>query len=309
MRVFVAGGTGAIGGHAIPALVREGHTVTALARTPEKAAALTAQGATAVSVSLFDRSALTAVFAGRDAVVNLASAIPPMTRFLSVKAWRNNDRVRSEGSAAVVDAARAAGVGRLVQESVSMLYRDQGARWIDEDAPIDRYPMARGNLAAEANAHRFSQAGGTRVVLRFGWFYGPGATHSEQLLAMARRHLGLVLGPPSSYVSSIHVADAAAAVAAALHAGAGTFNIVDDEPLTKREYADALARAASAAMWLRGPGRAALVFGDRLTSLTRSLRVGNARFRTATGWAPRYPSAREGWIATAAALEHGRIAA
>jgi nucleoside-diphosphate-sugar epimerase len=309
MRVFVAGGTGAIGGHAIPALVRDGHTVTALARTPEKAAALTAQGATAVSVSLFDRSALTAVFAGRDAVVNLASAIPPMTRWMSAKAWRNNDRVRSEGSAAVVDAARAAGVGRLVQESVSMLYRDQGARWIDEDAPIDRYPMARGNLAAEANAHRFSQAGGTGVVVRFGWFYGPGATHSEQLFAMARRHLGLVLGPPSSYVSSIHVADAAAAVAAALHAGAGTFNIVDDEPLTKREYADALARAAGAAMWLRGPGRAALVLGDRLTSLTRSLRVGNARFRTATGWAPRYPSAREGWIATAAALEHGRIAA
>jgi nucleoside-diphosphate-sugar epimerase len=197
----------------------------------------------------------------------------------------------------------------LVHESVSMLYRDQGARWIDEDAPIDRYPMARGNLAAEANAHRFSQAGGTGVVVRFGWFYGPGATHSEQLFAMARRHLGLVLGPPSSYVSSIHVADAAAAVAAALHAGAGTFNIVDDEPLTKREYADALARAAGAAMWLRGPGRAALVLGDRLTSLTRSLRVGNARFRTATGWAPRYPSAREGWIATAAALEHGRIAA
>ena len=94
------------------------------------------------------------------------------------------------------------------------------------------------------------------IVLRFGWFYGPGATHSEQLFALARRHLGLVLGPPGSYVSSIHV-DAAQAAAAALHAAAGTFNIVDDQPLTKREYADAMARAAGAAMWLRGPGRAA----------------------------------------------------
>jgi nucleoside-diphosphate-sugar epimerase len=258
MKVFVAGGTGAVGGHAIPALVREGHTVTALARTPEKAAALTAQGATAVSVSLFDRSALTAVFAGHEAVINLASAIPPMTRFMSVKAWQNNDRVRMEGSAAVVDAALAAGVGRVVQESVSMLYRDQGTGWVGEDAPIDRYPTARGNLAAETNAHRFSEAGGAGIVL---------------------------------------------------HAPAGTFNIVDDEPLTKREYADALARAAGKTMWLRGPGRAALVFGDRLTSLTRSLRVSNARFRTATGWAPRYPSAREGWIATATALKHSRIAA
>jgi nucleoside-diphosphate-sugar epimerase len=81
-----------------------------------------------------------------------------------------------------------------------------------------------------------------------------------------------------------------------------TFNIVDDEPLTRREYADALARAAGTAMWLRGPGRATVVFGDRLTSLTRSLRVSNVRFRAAIGWAPRYPSAREGWIATATAL-------
>jgi nucleoside-diphosphate-sugar epimerase len=311
MRVFVAGGTGAVGGHVIPALVQQGHAVSALARTPQKAATLTAQGATPVYVSLFDRSALAAAFAGHHTVVNLATAIPPMRRWMSAKAWRNNDRVRTEGSAAVVDAALAAGVDRLVQESVSMLYRDQGAGWVDEDAPIDQYPMARGNLAAEANAHRFTAAGGTGVVVRFGWFYGPGAAHSEQLFALARCHLGLVLGPPSGYVSSVHVADAGAAVAAALQAPAGTFNIVDDEPLTKRGYADALARAAGTATWLRGPGRAALLFGDRLTSLTRSLRVSNARFRTATGWAPRYPSAREGWIAAATALreERGRTAA
>jgi nucleoside-diphosphate-sugar epimerase len=131
---------------------------------------------------------------------------------------------------------------------------------------------------------------------------GPGAAHSEQLFALARRHLGLVLGPPDSYVSSIHVADAGAAVAAALHAPTGTFNIVDDQPLTKRQYADAIARAAGTTMWLRGPGRVASIFRDKLTSLSRSLRVSNARFIAATGWAPRYPSAREGWIATAEAL-------
>jgi nucleoside-diphosphate-sugar epimerase len=304
MRVFVAGGTGAVGGHAIPALVREGHLVTALARTPEKAAALIAQGATPCSVSLFDRPALTAVFTGADAVINLATAIPSMSRWMSTKAWRRNDRVRTEGSAAIIDAAVAAGVERVVQESVSMLYRDHGTRWVDEDAPIDPYPMARANLAAEANVHRFSKADGTGIVLRFGWFHGPGAAHSEQLFAMARHHLGLVLGPPDGYVSSIHVADAGAAVAAALHAPTGIFNIVDDQPLTKRQYADAMAHAAGTAIWLRGPGRAAAIFGDRLTSLTRSLRVSNARFTAATGWAPRYPSAREGWIATAAALRH-----
>lgn len=306
MRVFVIGGTGAIGGHVIPALIGGGHSVSALARTPEKAAALTKQGAKVVSVSIFDRSALTAAFAGHDAIANLASAIPPMTQFLRAKAWRDNDRVRTEGSAAVVDAALAAGAGRVVQESVSMLYPGRGSSWIDEDVPIEVFPMARANIAAESNANRFSGAGGTAIVLRFGWFYGPGASHSEQMLAQARHHIGFVLGSPDSYVSSIHMADAAAAVAAALNAPAGTFNIVDDEPLTKRDYAAALAAAAGKAMWLRGPGRAALLFGDRLTSLTRSLRVSNARFRAATGWAPRYPNARDGWLATATAIKQGR---
>lgn len=307
MNVFVTGATGAIGGHAVPALIGEGHTVTALARTPEKAASLRKQGAHPVTVSIFDPAALAAAFAGQDAVINLTSAIPPMSHFMQPNAWQENDRVRTEGSAAIVDAALAAGVGRLVQESVSMLYPDRGDAWIDEETPTDFYPMARANLAAEANAGRFTAAGGTGVVLRFGWFYGPGATHSEQFLRFARYHLCVMMGRADSYVSSIHMADAGAAVAAALHAPAGTYNIVDDEPLTKREYANALSTAADRRAWLRLPGRAALLLGERSTSLTRSLRVSNKRFKAATGWTPCYPSVREGWLATAATVAQRRV--
>jgi nucleoside-diphosphate-sugar epimerase len=303
MKVFVVGGTGAIGGHAVPALVRAAHTVTAVARTPEKAAQLSKQGASPITVSMFDRAALTEAFKGHDAVINIASAIPPTSKFMQTKAWADNDRVRKEGSAAIVDAAIAAGVGRVVQESVSMIYPDRGEAWIDEECAPDNFPMAQANLAAEASANRFSAAGGAGVVLRFGWFYGPGATHSEEFFAMARRHIAIMMGPPNSYVSSIHVADGGAAVAAALAVPAGTYNVVDNEPLTKRRYADALSAAAGKVAWLRVPGRAALVLGDRSTSLTRSLRVSNARFREASGWTPMYPSAREGWIATAEALE------
>jgi nucleoside-diphosphate-sugar epimerase len=307
MKVFVTGATGAIGGHAVPTLIGEGHIVTALARTPEKAASLLKQGAQPVAVSIFDPSALAAAFAGHDAVINLTSAIPSMSQFMQPKAWQENDRVRTEGSAAIVDAALAAGVSRLVQESVSMLYPDRGDAWIDEMMPTDFYPMAQANLAAEANAGRVTAAGGTGVVLRFGWFYGPGATHSEQFLHLARYHLCVMMGHADSYVSSIHMADAGAAVAAALHAPAGIYNIVDDEPLTKREYADALATAADRRAWLRLPGRAALLLGERSTSLTRSLRVSNKHFKSATGWAPRYPSAREGWLATAATVAQHRV--
>ncbi|MFG1710190.1 SDR family oxidoreductase [Nonomuraea sp. M3C6] len=94
MRVFVTGGTGAIGGHAVPALLREGHTVTALARTPEKAATLAGQGATPAMVALFDREALASAFAGHDAVVNLATAIPPMSRPALPQRPRGLDRDR-----------------------------------------------------------------------------------------------------------------------------------------------------------------------------------------------------------------------
>lgn len=297
MRVFVAGGTGAIGRYAVPALLDAGHTVTALARTPAKAAGLRAQGATALSVSLFDRTMLAAAFADHDAVVNLASALPSTAGFVRYSAWRQCERVRSEGSATVVNAARDAHVGRLIQESVVMIYADGGGAWIDEDHPVDHFPIARGNHAAEASAQRFRAAGGQATVLRFGVFYGRGAAHSEQIRNLARCRIGFVPGADSTYLSSIHLADAADAVVVALQAPAATYNVVDDEPLTKRDYADACAAAVAKRAWIRAPGRLALLLGDRTTSMTRSLRVSNRRFREVSDWRPRHPSAREGYAA------------
>lgn len=302
MRVFVTGGTGAIGRHTVPALVAAGHDVTALARTPEKAATLADRGAKPVQLSLFDTDALTKSFAHHDAVVNLASALPSMYRFVSAKAWSRNQEIRTKGSASVVDAALAAEVPVVVQESVAMLYKPQGNSWIDETMPVDHYPITTGNHAAEASAQRFTKAGGTGIVLRFGLFYGPGATHSEQMLAQATRHVAMMLGPADSYQSSIDVTDGAEAIASVLTAEAGIYNVVDNEPLTKRDFANAMADAVHTKPWLRPPGRAALLLGDRLTSITRSLRVSNAKIRKAIGWTPRHPSAREGLAATAVAL-------
>jgi nucleoside-diphosphate-sugar epimerase len=296
MRVFVTGGTGAIGVHAVPALVAAGHAVTALARGDAKAGALRSQGAEPVSVSLFDRRGLADAFAGHDAVVNLASALPSTTAFIRKSAWAECERVRTEGSATVVDAALDAGVPRLIQESVVMIYRDGGSDWIDEDQPVDHYPISRGNHAAEASALRFP---GAATILRFGVFYGPHAAHSEQILDMAKWHIGFSPGRSDTYISSIHVVDAANAVVAALSTPGGTYNIVDDTPLTKREYADACAAAVERRTWIRGPGRLGLLLGDRLTSITRSLRVSNRRFRDAAGWQPRYRSAAEGYRAMA----------
>ncbi|TDK90571.1 NAD-dependent epimerase/dehydratase family protein [Mycolicibacterium mucogenicum] len=299
MRVFVTGGTGAIGVHTVPALVAAGHAVTALARSDAKAAWLQSQGAAPVAASLFDRRGLADAFAGHDVVVNLASALPSTTTFIRKSAWTECEKVRVEGSAAVVDAARDAGVPKLIQESVMMIYRDGGTDWVDEQQPVDHYPITHGNHAAEASARRFATSGGNASILRFGVFYGPHAAHSEQILDMAKWHIGFFPGRSDTYLSSIHVADAASAVVAALTTPGGTYNIVDDQPLTKREYAEACAAAVGRRIWISGPGRLGLLLGDRLTSMTRSLRVSNKRFHDSSGWRPRHRSAIEGYRAMA----------
>lgn len=306
MDAFVTGGTGAIGREAVRALLHAGHTVRALARTDAKARWLAEQGATPVEVSLFDEDALTAAFDGCQAVANLASALPATSQFIFPWAWRRNHQVRVDGSRAVVNAAIRAGVETVVQESVAMLYPDNGTAWITEETPPDRFSIAEANLAAESNAERFSAHGGNGVVLRFGWFYGPGAKHAEEFFALARHGLCVSMGPDDSYVSSIHVADAGRAVEAALTAQAGIYNVVDDTPLTKRQYADALAAAAERPARIRAPGRAARLLGDKTLGLRRSLRVSNQRFRAATDWTPQYASANEGWTATAAVLNQQR---
>ena len=302
MKVFVTGATGAIGRFVVPRLVAEGHEVTALARTTEKAEALVAAGASAAQVSLFDTDAMAAALAGHDAVANLATAIPPAGRAWRAASWAENDRIRTDGSRSVVDAALAAGVGRVLQESITFTYPDHGDGWIDETLPIEPVASGRSTVVAESSAQRFTDAGGIGVVLRFGAFYGPGSSHSDLIISAARRHVGLVMGRPEGYVSSIHLHDAAAAVSAALDAPPGIYNVVDDEPLNKIDHARAVGDAVGKRPWLRGPGRAALLGGDGLAPLTRSHRVSNRRLRDATAWAPRYPSAREGWAATVAAI-------
>jgi nucleoside-diphosphate-sugar epimerase len=112
--------------------------------------------------------------------------------------------------------------------------------------------------------------------------------------------MALAAGAPGSYLSSIHVDDAATAVVAALGAPAGVYNVVDDEPLTRREYADAFAAAFDLPHLRLVPGPVLRAVGGKSASyLTASQRVSNHTYREATGWSPSYQSAREGWAAIA----------
>lgn len=301
MKIFFAGGTGVVGRRAVPQLVGDGHEVTVVARSPEKAALVRSWGATPSEVDLFDPAAVRAAVAGHDVVVNLATSIPPFSKAARAKAWATNDRLRREASKHLVDAALASGATRYVQESITFLYEDGGDGWITEDHRVAPTSITASALDAEAQAHRFGASGGTAVVLRFGSFYGPDSGHTLDAVRFARRGIGTTPGPRHGYVSSISTEDAAAAVVvAATEAAAGTYNVVDDQPVTREAFDEVLAGAVGRTRLRPVPDVAVRLMGEKLDHVVRSHRVSNRALRDATGWAPRYPSVREGIPAVSA---------
>jgi nucleoside-diphosphate-sugar epimerase len=200
-------------------------------------------------------------------------------------AWEENDRVRTEASAAIARAARAARVQRLVQESIAFVYADGGDAWLDEDAPVAGGGVTTTALTAERNARELFD--GDTVVLRFGLFMGPDSGSTRTALEAARGGASIALGPPGAYRPTLWLDDAAAAIAAALRAPAGTYNVADTDPATNAEIDAALAAAVGlSALQPRAPQDG---------PLARSQRVSNRRLREVSGWAPRVRAATETW--------------
>jgi nucleoside-diphosphate-sugar epimerase len=295
-RVFVTGATGVVGRAAVPALVAAGHRVTGVARSDEAARRLHAAGATPVAVDLFDAEAVRVAVSGHTALVHLATAIPPMHRMHRSAAWDLNHRLRVDATRALLAAARAHAIVRVVKESVTFPYLDGGDRWLDERAPVDPGPVWRPTLEGEALVDAFTAEGGRGVVLRFGMLYAGDARSTMELRRLARLRLAPLPGRPEAFVSSIRADDAATAIVAALDAAPGPYNVVDDRPLRRTEYATVVARAFGVGR-LRALPEAPLRWlgGDGARALAASQRVSNRAFITATGWSPRWPDAAQGW--------------
>jgi nucleoside-diphosphate-sugar epimerase len=294
MKVFLVGATGVIGRRAVDRLVAADHDVRGLARSTAKADQLRAQGAEPVEVDLFDADAVQRATVGCDAIVNLATHIPPATKSMRTKAWTENDRIRIEGSRILVDAAIANGARRYVQESIAFLYADRGDEWITEDDPRMDSPFTAAVDAAEASAARFTEHGGAGVVLRFGMFVAPDSGHIVDAIKYARRGWMVIPGPANAYQSLIHADDAADAVVAALDVAPGVYNVVDDEPVTRAELAAVLAPAVGRDKLRLVPRVVTKLAAGRVPNLVVSQRVSNERFKTASGWTPAHPSLRQG---------------
>jgi nucleoside-diphosphate-sugar epimerase len=291
MRVFVAGATGVLGTAAVRRLVAGGHAVTGIARTPVRRQRLVAAGVTPVDVDLFDPDGVRRALEEHDVVCNLATRIPVGSAALRSSSWRENDRVRTEGSAVLAKAAADCGVLRLIQEAVAFAYADAGDAWVTEKSPIASSPLLRSSLEATENAMGFADQYRFAVVLRFGLFYGDDANTQWQL-ERVRRGKPVLLGEPSGYISPISVDDAAAAVVAALAAPSGIYNVAGT-PVHRTEWARALGTAAGvdgSAKFV--PALTRRVLGGKTTDpLARSLRISSDAFHAATGWRARTPLA------------------
>jgi nucleoside-diphosphate-sugar epimerase len=237
---------------------------------------------------------LTEAVRGSDAVVNLAAQIPFGPRLLTTRAWRGHDLVRSEGTRLLVEAAQIAGVRRVVHQSASFVYADQGAEWVTEESPVCVTAATEPASVGELVVQGYASTCRTGVVLRMGLVVGDSALSRWSLRAAAEgRPVGV--GDPEGFVHVIHSDDVGPAVLAALQAPSGIYN-VGAEPVLRSEFAAGCAAAAgrrSAAFF--GAVRTR-VGGRRLEPLARSLRVSSARFRTTTGWAPRHDRFAVDWF-------------
>ncbi|MFF8410835.1 NAD-dependent epimerase/dehydratase family protein [Streptomyces omiyaensis] len=273
MRVLVAGATGAVGRQLVPRLEAAGHEVVGVSRRGPR------------PVDVLDAGAVRRVVAevAPDAVVHQLTD-------LGAADGAANDRLRTEGTRNLVDAARAAGVRRIVAQSIGWAYAP-GEGPADESVPLDgtrEFPRARivaGVRALESTAAELPEA----VVLRYGILYGPGTWYAPggavaAALAGAAdaRFLGSTTAD-ASVSSFVHVADAADAAVRALAWPVGAYNVVDDDPAPAHDWLPVLAGALGVPSPPRRPGRTPWARGAL-----------NARAREA-GWSPSHPSWRTGF--------------
>ena len=305
MRVFVAGGTGVIGRRLVPQLVARGHQVTATTTSADKLSVLQDLGAEGVVMDGLDGVAVGEAVARAqpDAIVNEMTAISPVhadkPNFRRIdRYFAITNRLRTEGTDHLLAAAEAAGVTNVVVQSFGSFNGIREGGWIKtEEDPLDLHEGTPQGVVSESIRHlehAVLEAGGT--VLRYGAFYGPGATDDQ--VELVRKRMFPLVGRATGYCSWVHLDDAAHAMVLAVEQQAkGVFNIVDDEPAPAAEWLPHLAASAGAKPPMRIPTwLARLVAGPTpVIMMTEGRGFSNAKAKRELGWELRYPSWRQGF--------------
>jgi nucleoside-diphosphate-sugar epimerase len=307
VRIFLAGATGVIGRRLLPRLLEAGHDVTAMTRREDRAAALREAGAVPAVCDVFDAERLREAVqrAQPDVVLHELTDLPPAIDPRKMeKQLAGNDRIRTEGTRNLVAASVAAGVGRIVAQSIAFAYAPTGDGLKHEDDELwdeARWPWSRSIEALHELEEAATQTEGiSGLALRYGFFYGPGSAYASGGFyeREVRRRRFPVVGKGSGTFSFIHVDDAADATLAAVERGApGIYNVVDDEPAPMRDWLPVYAEAIGAKPPRRVPRfLARMLAGEYAVGLATDLRgASNERAKAEFGWAPRHASWRQGF--------------
>jgi len=314
MKVFLAGGSGAIGMRLIPMLVANGHQVTATTTSERKLPALRELGAEAVVLDVLDRNAVMAAVmrADPDVVIHEATSLSGLgDSFRNLdKTFAHTNRLRIEGTDNLLEAARAAGARRFIAQGFTGWSNERKGKMVKtEDDPLDAEPFPHTEQTLAAIKHVESAVTGAKdiegLVLRYGGFYGPGTSLQRdggQHTEAVRKRRFPVVGEGTGVWSLVHIDDAAAATAIAVEHGApGIYNITDDDPAPVIEWLPFLAKAVGAPpprhvpVWL-GRIMAGKVAVGMMTEMRGS---SNAKAKRELGWRPRYSSWRQGFVAPA----------
>jgi len=308
MRVFIAGGTGAVGKRLVPLLASARHDVYATTRSAGKVDDLRGLGAKPVVLDILDRAAVEAAIAAArpEVIVHQATALADMSDLRHfAEEFAQTDRLRTEGTDNLLAAATASGVRRVVAQSFTgWPYARVGGPVKTEDDPLDPDPpeAARGVLAAIRHVEgRVTETPDLEgVALRYGGFYGPGTSLTEggvHLEAVRKRKFPVV-GSGTGLWSFVHIDDVATATKAAIESDAtGIYNIVDDEPAPVSEWLPYLAATIGAKPPRHVPAWVGkLAVGELgLAMMTTSRGASNEKAKRELGWRLRYPSWRLGF--------------
>jgi nucleoside-diphosphate-sugar epimerase len=305
MRVFVAGGSGVLGRRLVPQLVARGHEVTATTTRADRlgllerlgAQAVVMDGLDAVSVGGVVAAARPEVIVHQMTAISMAHAGKPDIKHPD-RWFAKTNRLRREGTDHLLAAAEAAGVSHVVAQGYASWNGAAEGGWVKtEQDPLNVMEGTAAQAGLET-LHYAEEAvlrcGG--AVMRYGAFYGPGAT-DDQVVLLRKRQYPLV-GRGTGYSSWIHLDDAAGATVLAVEQKArGVFNIVDDEPAPASEWLPYLARCAGAKPPRRVPvWLARLLAGDQaVVMMVHGRGFSNAKAKQELGWQPRYPSWRQGF--------------
>jgi 2-alkyl-3-oxoalkanoate reductase len=307
MKVFVAGATGAVGRPLITQLLGAGHQVVGTTRSTERAEGIRSLGAEPAVLDARDTDALRAavVQARPDVVINQLTSLPDRLNYRKPQqTFGATTELRGKVGPVLAGAAAEAGARRLIAQSVCFLYASTGKTGHSEDDPLIELPpessAARGALALEALERSTLETPGLEgVVLRYGYFYGPGTKFARDGSwgRDARRRRLPIVGRGTGILSFIHVDDAASATVAALDRGSGIYNVCDDEPAAMTEWLPALADELGAKPPRRVPAwLASWVAGQQAAVMaTRLEGASNEKAKRELGWRPRYPSWRQGF--------------